>query len=91
MVNNILAQTSKLELSQYLHAEIFSPTTSSLLKEIRQVFLKTLSGLKEKMIQKHHEKSRNETMGHLHMRRQGLQSTKEKPPDTDLEDKIKKM
>ena len=28
-------------------------------------------------------------MGHLHTRRQGLQSTKEKPPDTDLEDNIK--
>ena len=28
-------------------------------------------------------------MQHLHMRRQGLQPTKEKPPDTDLEDKIK--
>ena len=26
-------------------------------------------------------------MGHLQMRRQGLESTKEKPPDTDLEDK----
>ena len=29
-------------------------------------------------------------MGHLHMRRKGIQSTKETPPDTDLEDKIKK-
>ena len=28
-------------------------------------------------------------MGHLHMRRQGLKSTKVKPPYTDLEDKIK--
>ena len=28
-------------------------------------------------------------MGHLHIRRQGLKLTKEKPPDTDLEDKIK--
>ena len=28
-------------------------------------------------------------MGHLHMRIQGLQQTKEKPNDTDLEDKIK--
>ena len=28
-------------------------------------------------------------MGHLHMKRKWLQSTKEKPPDTDLEDKIK--
>ena len=28
-------------------------------------------------------------MGHLHMKIQGLQSTKAKPLDTDLEDKIK--
>ena len=28
-------------------------------------------------------------MGHLHTRRQGLQQTKYKPPDTDLEYKIK--
>ena len=28
-------------------------------------------------------------MGHLYMIRQGLQSTKEKPPDTDLEDNVK--
>ena len=28
-------------------------------------------------------------MGHPHMRRQGLQPTKEKPPDTYLKDKIK--
>ena len=27
-------------------------------------------------------------MGHLHMTIQGIQSTKGKPPDTDLEDKI---
>ena len=30
-------------------------------------------------------------MGHLKTRIQGLQSTKEKHPDTELEDKIKKM
>ena len=28
-------------------------------------------------------------MGHIHMRRQGLESTKEEPPNTYLEDKIK--
>ena len=28
-------------------------------------------------------------MGHLHTRIKGIQSTKEKPPDTDLEEKIK--
>ena len=31
----------------------------------------------------------NTMMGHLHRRRQGLKSTKEKPPDTDLEYNIK--
>ena len=30
-------------------------------------------------------------MGHLNMRRQGLHSTKVKPPDTDLEDRIKNV
>ena len=30
--NNIMAYTTKPELSQYLHAERFSPTTASLLK-----------------------------------------------------------
>ena len=29
-------------------------------------------------------------MGHLHVRRQVLQSTKEKPPESEMEDKIKK-
>ena len=46
-------------------------------------------GLTEKLIKKYLEKSRNTTMVHLHIRRQGLKSTKERPPDTDLEDKIK--
>ena len=89
VVNKILAQTSKLELAQYLHALLFSPFTASLLKATKQGFLKTCMGLTDKLIQKHLEKSRNTTMGHLHMRRQGLKLTKEKPPATDLEDNIK--
>ena len=90
LVNIILAQTSKPELAQYLYAAILSPTTESLLKAIKQGFLKTWPGLTEKLIKKHLEKSRNTTMGNLHMKRQGLQFTKEKPPDTDLEYNIKK-
>ena len=35
------------------------------------------------------EKSRNTKLGHLHTRRQGLESTEEKSPDTDLEDNSK--
>ena len=45
LVNNILAQTSKLELDQYLHTSIFRTTTASLLKVIKQAFLKIWLGL----------------------------------------------
>ena len=84
LVNNIQSQYLKTELSQYLHASIFIPTTESLLKAIKQCFLKTWPGIIEKLIMKHLEKSRNTTMGHLHMRRQGLKLTKDKPPYIDL-------
>ena len=76
MVNNILSQTSKLELAQYLHAALFIPTTVSLLKAINQGFLKMWPGLTETIINKHHEKSSNKTMGHMRMGRQEMQSTK---------------
>ena len=89
VVNNILAQTSKPELANYLHAALFSSTTVSLLEASEQGFLKTWPGLTDKLIKKHLDKSSNITMVHLHMIRQGLKSTKEKPPDTDLEDKKK--
>ena len=89
VVNNIMAQTSKPELAQYLHAALFISTTESLLKATKKSFLETWPGLTEKLINKHLDKSRNTTMGHLHMSRKGLKSTKDKPPDTYLEDNIK--
>ena len=48
--NNILDHITKPELAQYLHAALVIPTTASLLKEIKQAFLKTSSGLTEKII-----------------------------------------
>ena len=72
LVNNILAQTSKTELAQYLHAALFRPTKEIILKEIKPGFLKTWPGLTEKLIKKHLDKPRNTTMGHLHMSIQGL-------------------
>ena len=76
VVNNMLAQKCKLELAYYLHAALFSPTTESILKSIKQGFLKMWLSLTEKLIKKNLEKSRNITMEHMHMVRQGLQSTK---------------
>ena len=55
VINNILAQISKSELEQYLHAEIFIPTTASLIKAIKNVFLRTLPGLNKKLIKRHLE------------------------------------
>ena len=90
MENNILAQTNKPELTQYLHVSLFIPT-ASLLNATKQDFPNTWPGLIEKLIKKHLEKSGNKKMGHLHTRRQGLQSTREKPPYTDLEEKRKNV
>ena len=45
---------------------------ASLLKTIKQGFLKNWPGLTKKLIKKHHDKSGNTTMGHLHMSIQGL-------------------
>ena len=87
LVNNVQAQTSKPWIAKYLHAALFSPATVSLRKEIKYSFLNTWPGfLTGKLIKKHLDKSRNTTMVLLNMRRQGLQSTREKPPYTDLEE-----
>ena len=47
VVNNIMGQTSKLELAKYLYAALFSPITASLHKGIKQGLLKTWPGLTE--------------------------------------------
>ena len=72
VTNNIMAQTSKPELSHYLYAALFSQTTASLPKVIKQGLLRTWQGLTEKLIKRHIEKARTTTMGHLHIRRQGI-------------------
>ena len=73
VVNNILAQTTKPELAQCFHAEIFSPMATGLLKAIKMGLLKTWTGLTEGFINKNIEKSMKKTMGHLHMRQYRLQ------------------
>ena len=51
VINNIMAQTSKL--SQDLHTALFIPTTVSIIKAIKQGFLKTWIGLTKKLIKMH--------------------------------------
>ena len=68
MTNNIMEQTSKPELVQYLHTELLIPTKAIPLKSIKQGLLKTCTGLTKNLIKRHLEKLRNTAMVHLHMR-----------------------
>ena len=78
-------QTTKPELAQYLHASLVCPATASPLKAIKQGLLRTWTGFTENLTKKHLEKSRNTTMGHLHIIIQVLKSTIDKSPETYLE------
>ena len=91
VTNNILDRKTKPELAQYLHVALFRPATARLLKEIKQGFLEIWPGLTENLINNDIKKSRNTTMGHLHSIIQGLQLTREKLTDIDLEDKRKQI
>ena len=82
-----MEKITKPELAHYFHATLFRPITTSLLKEINMGFLNKCVGLTERLIKKNIEKSINTTMDNLNIRRQGIQSTRKKPPDIDLEDK----
>ena len=52
-------------------------------------FPEELDSTKNNLTNKNIEKSMNATMGHLHMRRQGLKSTREIPQYTDMKYKSK--
>ena len=88
-MDNILAQINKPQLENQFHAAIFIPTKKILLKATNQVLLKTRPGLTEGLINKNVYKSTNTTMVHLHMKLQGIKSTRTKNSDTDLEDNPK--
>ena len=69
----------------------FQPNYSKSPQYNQTRFTDDLDGSHKKLIKKHLEKLRNATMGHLNMIRQGLQLTKDKPPDTYLEDNNKNV
>ena len=85
----IFAQTNKPELANNFHDKLFTPKRTSLLKAIKKCFLKTLPDLTEGLINKHIEKSMNITIGHLHMRLQGLKSTRKTTPYKYIEENLK--
>ena len=80
---------TKPELSRYYNSELFIHNKKGLLKATKQGFLKIWPGITESLIKKHLYKSINNTMVHLHMKRQGASSTRNTIPDTDLGENIK--
>ena len=74
-VNNALANATKPELVAYYHAAMFSPVKSTWLKAIKKGWLKSWPNLTEDIVKKHFEKSIHTAYGHMHQKRQGIQST----------------
>ena len=73
----ITLNQTKVELLQYLHACLFSPTKSTLLKAILNNNLITFPGLDNiKFVKKHLENTLDTFAGHQQQERQNIQSTK---------------
>ena len=79
----IYNQNTKADLAGFIHACLFSPTPSTLLRAIRNGHLTTFPGLYSELISKHLPKSLATSAGHMRMQQQGIRSTKEKPPPID--------
>ena len=67
---NILAQITKQELTNYYYAALFILTKKILLKSVKQGFINIWQGLTERLIKKHLDRCIYTTMDHLYMKRQ---------------------
>ena len=85
----IRKKQTKMELAQFLHALMFSPVPSTFTKAIDKNNFTTWPGLSSKLIKRHLPSSIATAKGHLHLERQGLQSTKPKINVEEIRNKIK--
>ena len=81
--------TTKPEAAQYFRAAFFILTTTIILVEINLGVIKTFPILTEGFINLHIKKLINTTMRRLHMRLQGMKSTRKKNTDTYINNKCK--
>jgi hypothetical protein len=85
--NNVDELRKTCALVNYLHKAMFSPTTSALIKAVKQGQLDTWPGLTEDAINKHLKLTPAKAMGHMNQKRQNIRSTgKEVTITSDLED-----
>ncbi len=87
-MNVIIPKNQQLStMLQYMHATLFSPTKSTLLKATQAGNLISWPGMNATNIHKHFPDTAATALGHLDQERQGLQSTKFIPhePTIDLD------
>jgi Reverse transcriptase (RNA-dependent DNA polymerase). len=81
-LNTILHKKQpKTQLAIFLHATLFSPAPSTLIKAIKSGYLSTWPGLTPDLISKHLPPQIATMKGHLDQEAQGLQSTRPTPLD----------
>jgi hypothetical protein len=89
VANSAYKQKTIEDLITFLHATAGSPTVATWGPAIDKGFFNTWPGLTSALVRKHLPKSIATVMGHLHMQRQGVRSTRTPPPKTnDYDDKL---
>ena len=77
----IYNQSTKADLAGFIHACLFSPSPSTLLRAVRNGHLTTFPSLYTELITKHLPKSLTTSTGHMRMQQKGIRSTKPQPID----------
>jgi hypothetical protein len=85
--NSAYKQKTMEDLITFLHAAAGSPTVATWGTAIDKGFFNTWPGLTSTLLRKHLPKSIATVMGHLHMQRQGVRSTRTPKPTTNDYDK----
>jgi hypothetical protein len=78
-VNALLPEGTAADVEKFLHQALFSPSTSTLLKAIKNNQLTTWPGLTSENVLKHLPKSIATTFGHQDQTRKNTRSTQPKP------------
>jgi hypothetical protein len=79
-VNALIPEGTAADVIQFLHKALLSPSTSTLLKAIKNNQLTTWPGMTTENVIKHLPKSIATTLGHQDQTRKNAQSTQPKPP-----------
>ena len=78
--------TTKTMLANFLHQAVFAPKKSTFIQAIHNNQFATFPGLDTTLVSKHLPPSIPTALGHMKQEHQGLQPTKQSPPDPSIDD-----